>query len=236
MTFSYLINQVVLPFGGASAVLIALASFLAHISSKRIINGELAQQKRDLEEFKSTARLQMEVMKSDFKLELLKSESYTSISKEMYQNLFTKRIQAYEKLINLRRDIEKSLVDNAEYIEFHDDDPSYFTDIIEKINAATREHPMLISNDLADISDELYDKSIRIFSDAKIKAFYAELSNSDNDYRMYNAMIEAENDELRRMLTECGELYEKWLKQLNFDLSKIRGILDSSNSFLEPKH
>lgn len=236
MTFSYLINQILLPFGGVSAVLIGLASFLAHISSKRIINGEVARHKRDLEEFKSTARLQMEAIKSDFKLELLKSESYTSISKEMYQELFSKRIEAYEKLINLKRDIEKSLVDNAEYIEFHDDDPSYFTNIIEKINDATREHPMLISNDLAEISDELYKKSIQIFSDAKVKAFYAELSNSGDDYGMYNAMIEAENDELRRMLTECGDLYEKWLTQLNIDLSKIRGILDSTNAFLESEH
>lgn len=50
------------------------------------------------------------------------------------------------------------------------------------------------------------------------------------------AVVDAEDNELRRMFEECGELYDKWFEQLEKDISQIRLILDFSGDFLKAEH
>ncbi|WP_223144907.1 hypothetical protein [Teredinibacter waterburyi] len=159
MAISEFLNQILLPFGGVSAVLIALAAFLGHVNTKRIINGDLAKHKLDLEAFKAQSNTelqslkdqhakdlelvrldharQMDQVQNQFKTEFLKYEAYASISKEKYQELFEKRISVYSQLLTLKREIDDSIVENAEMLEIHDDDPSHFTDAVAKISKAS---------------------------------------------------------------------------------------------------
>ena len=255
MDISEFVNIVLLPFGGISIVLIALATFLGNVNTKRIINGDLAQHKLKFESFKSDNDLKfqsikdvhakeielikleheksMEHLRSEFKTEFLKHETYTSISKEKYQELFEKRIGIYEGFLNLKKEIDDSIVESAEFLHIHDDDPTHFTNSISKINEISQANPMLISNELATLSNELYKKSSQVFSDAKVASFYAEMSSFDGDQSDHERIMDAEYSELRKMFTECGDLYEKWFVQLNDDVSKIRAILDISGEFLE---
>jgi hypothetical protein len=258
MALPEFVNQILLPFGGVSAVLIALAAFLGHINTKRIINGDLAKHKLSLESFKRESNLKLQSVKdkntsdlelirlehtkkmdevqSDFKTEFLKYEAYTSISKEKYQELFEKRIEVYTKLLTLKNEIDNSIVEKAEWLEVHDDDPSHFTDAVAKISQASQENLMLISNELASLSNKLHLKSSQVFRNAKVTAFFADMNSHNNDSPNYEIIMDAENSELRKMFTECGDLYEKWFKQLESDVSKIRVILDFSGDFLEKSY
>jgi len=258
MEITDFVNQILLPFGGTSAVLIALAAFLGHINTKRIINGDLAQHKLSLEAFKKESRLEllsvksnnskeiellklqhqkdMESIHNSFRTQFLKYEAYNSISKEKYQELFEKRIGVYGDFLRLKKEIDESIVENAEFFEVHDDDPSHFTNTVKKINDASQANPMLISNELAQLSNELYKKSSQVFSNAKVTAFYAEISGFNDSQEHHEYVMEAENSELRKMFSECGKLYEEWFDQLDADVSKIRLILDMSSEFLNEKH
>ena len=255
MGFSEFLNQILLPFGGLSAVLIALAAFLGNVNTKRIINGDLAKHKLNLEAFKAQSNIelqslkdqhakalelvrldharQMDQVQNQFKTEFLKYEAYASISKEKYQELFERRISVYSQLLTLKREIDDSTVENAEMLEIHDDDPSHFTDAVAKISKASQENLMLISNELAILSNELHKKSSQVFRNAKVTAFFADMHSHETDSSNYEAIMDAENSELRRMFVECGDIYESWLKQLEEDVSKIRSILDFTGAFLE---
>ena len=279
MEFNEVVKDIVILFGGTSVVLIALVGFLAHISTKRIINGDLAKHKLELEALKSDNKIVQDSLKREFdkeledqksnnkltldafnqeyssKLELqkaenanlhegirnemqtafLKSETYTSITKEMFQSLFTKRIKVYSDLLNLKNEIDNSIVKNAEYIEIHDDDPSHFTQSVEQINEASQKSAMLISNELASLSNELFKKSSQVFSSAKVQAFYAEQSsfNIESGHSNFEAVMDAKDAELRKMFTECGDIYESWFVQLEKDISGIRSVLDFTGDFLK---
>ena len=255
MELTEFINQILLPFGGVSAVLIALAAFLGNVNTKRIINGDLAKHKLELEAFKAKSNVELQALKDNhakdleivrldharkmdevqnqFKTEFLKYEAYASISKEKYQQLFEKRISVYSKLLILKREIDDSIVENAEMLEIHDDDPSHFTEAVTKISKASQENLMLISNELAILSNELHSKSSQVFRNAKVTAFFADMHNHETDSPNYGAIMDAENSELRKMFSECGDLYESWFKQLEADVSKIRAILDFSGEFLD---
>jgi hypothetical protein len=249
-----IISMVLVPFGGISVALVAMVGFLAHISTKRIVDGELAKHTLRLESFKSesTKELQyvkdtgvkeiealrkqytadIERMKAELQSEFLKFETYTTISKDIYQGLFSKRIAVYEKLLNLKKEIDQSIVNDAEFLAIHDDDPSPFTDAVKQIGEASQENPMVLSNELASLSSELVQKSSRVFSDAKVQAFYAEAHNHEENY-VHEIVMEAENDALRQMFSECGDVYEQWFIQLNKDVSKIRSVLDLAGDFLD---
>lgn len=254
MEINEIVEQILLPFGGISAVLVGMVGFLAHLSTKRILNGELAQHKLDLEYYKSESKKELqfikdsgakeiramkqqhatdiELIKAQLQSEFLKYETYTTISKDIYQDLFAKRIKVYEQLINLKKEIDQSILDNAEFLHFHDDDPTHFTDAVKQIGKASHENPMVISNELATLSAKLVEKSNKVFSDAKVQSFLAEAFNQENS-NMYQIVMEAENDALRKMFAECGDIYTQWFIQLNRDVSKIRAVLDLAGDFLD---
>jgi hypothetical protein len=254
MELNEFVNLILLPFGGVSVVLIGLAAFLGNVNTKRIINGDLAKHKLKFEAFQSESEIRLQSLKdqnakdlelvklehaksmdkiqNEFRTEFLKYEAYTSISKEKYQELFEKRIGVYDNFLRLKKEIDDSLIDNAEFLDIHDDDPSHFTNTVKKINEASQASPMLISNELAHLSNELFKKSSQVFSNAKVAAFYAEMSEFNDERPHHEFVMEAENDELRKMLSECSDLYEQWFKQLDDDVSKIRLILDISSEFL----
>lgn len=255
MGISEFVNQILLPFGGVSVVLVALAAFLGNVNTKRIVNGDLAKHKLELESYKAENSMKIQRMRdlhshelellrlehskemdriqNEFKTEFLRYETYTSISKEKYQQLFDRRVSVYESLLSLKKEIEDSIADNAEWLEVHDDDPSHFTDAVKKINEITQSNTMLISNSLAVISNELYEKSMRVFGDAKVASFFADMHGNGEGQEHYEAVMNAENSVLRKMLSECGDLYGEWFKQLDADLSTIRGILDFTGEFLK---
>ncbi|EMB9226870.1 hypothetical protein U9607_004533 [Vibrio alginolyticus] len=254
---SGIVEVILSPFGGVTVVLVALSSFLGHLSTKRIINRELTEHKLKLERYKSesSSALQhqkdmhskelqhmqqehakdMELVQSRLKQEFLKFEAYTSISQSKYQELFVKRIEVYEDLLKLKRDIDESVLDNVEFLEIHDDDPTPFTNAVRQINEASQKNPMVISNELAKLSNELFEQSTVVFSNAKVQALYAEMHNHEHKY-VHQFIMEAENEALREMFTKCGDLYRKWFEQLDCDLQKIRSILDLSDAFLGQEH
>ncbi|EKP0307923.1 hypothetical protein JGK42_001747 [Aeromonas veronii] len=256
MEIDEIVKLVLLPFGGVSVVLVAMVGWLAHISTKRIVEGELAKHQLQLESFKSESNKELqyvkdagareiealknqyttdiERIKAQLQSEFLKYETYTTISKEIYQGLFARRVEVYGQLLNLKKEIDQSIVDNADFLEIHDDDPFPFTNAVKKIGDAYQENPMVLSNELAALSAELVEKSNRVFSNAKVQSFYAEAHNHDAKY-VHQIVMEAENDALRKMFAECGDVYERWFVQLNDDVSKIRSVLDLAGDFLESK-
>ncbi len=227
-------------------MLISLVGFIGHISSKRIIAIEAAkhdaaleglrsENKKDIALLQAKNEKSLEEVRSELKSEFLKHETYSSISKEIYQELFSKRIAVYEELLMLKNEIEKSFIDNAEYFEIHEDDPNHFSQTVEKINDASQNNIMVISNELAALSSKLHIKSNKVFSNAKVKAFYARINNQDHEY-IHEFIIEAEDEALNEMYAECGGIYNKWFTQLEKDMSKIRAVLDLSNGFLDNMH
>lgn len=282
MEFQEALKDIIFLFGGTSAVLISLVAFLGHLSSKRIINSDLAKHKIELENLKSENKILQDGMKNELTKDLrnlessntqllesikqehelrieiqqaesnnilekvknemntsfLKSETYTSISQEMYQELYNKRINAYALLLDVKNEIDKSIIDNAEMLEFQEEDPSHFIGVIHKVNEAFQSKLMLISNELATISNELYKKSSRVFINAKVKVFHAENSTYDGGSKqsITQEVIDVEDNELRKMLTECGGIYDQWVSQLEKDTSEIRMILDISGRFLKSEH
>jgi vacuolar-type H+-ATPase subunit E/Vma4 len=254
MEIDEVLKLVLWPFGGTSVALVAMVGFLAHISTKRIINGELAEHKFQLESFKSESRKELqfvkdagareiealrnqytadiERIKAELQSEFLKHETYTTISKEIYQDLFSKRIDVYGKLLNLKKEIDRSVVDNADFLEIHDDDPSPFTNAVKQIAEASQENPMVLSNELAALSAELVETSTKVFANARVQSLYAEARHHGSDY-VHEIVMEAQNDALRKMFEECSDVYERWFSQLNKDVSKIRSVLDLASDFLD---
>ena len=254
---SELVEIILSPFGGVTVTLVALTGFLGHLSIKRIVNNELAQQKLKLEAYKQDSAkdllhvkdihskdmqlLQqehaqsMEVLQNKLKSEFLKHETYTAISQQKYQELFAERIAVYDNLIKLKIEIDSTVLDNAEFLEIHGGDPTLFTSSVKQINDASQKSPMVISNELAELSNQLYEKSTQVFSDAKVQTFYAEIESEGHSHP-HEIIMEAENDALRKMFSECGDLYRLWFEQLNKDIAKIRSVLDLSGSFLDKKH
>lgn len=215
-----IINQVVILLGGTSVLVIGLSSFLANIWSKRIINGELAEHKRELQR-------QIDEAKRDLQREMLRHEAFTSISKEKYQDLFEQRIKLYQGLILVKKKIDDDLLDNADRHAYFDEDPKPFAEIIQKINSASRDNPMLMSNELAKLSNKLYTESAAIFAKAKIDTFYAEQSlNHNGGAGHYELLAEVEDSVLADLYFACGDTYNNWNKQLEIDVSKIRESLD----------
>jgi hypothetical protein len=219
-------TQIAVLFGGVSVVLVALSSFLANIWTKRIINGELAEHKRELQK-------QVDDAKKELQREVIRHEAFTSISKEKYQELFEDRIKLYKNLLLVKKGIDDSTLDNAEMLEFNDDDPSPFVEIIQKINSAARDNPMLMSNELAKLSNKLYNESASIFSRAKIEVFHVE---QNGGYEQPELLIDTENSVLSELGSACGETYKSWLEQLETDVSKIRASLDFTDVVWHAKY
>lgn len=254
---SQFLNEILLPYGGTSAVIAVLSGYFGKIISKSIINGELAKQKVQLESLKSDNILKLETLKQeythkieDLKIlstknlesvknelhkEIMKHEVYSSISKEKYQELFQQRIELYGELINVKNEIDDLLLNNAEYFEFNDDDPSPFIVMVNKINHVSRKHPMLMSNELAKLSSDLYVRSSKVFSSAKIRKANAEQDHYDQEYD-HEILEEAENSELMKIYEVCGDIYHKWFEQLDKDVSRIRATLDLTDDFLGNKY
>lgn len=269
MEFSEIVNQILLPFGGVSVVLVSLSTFLGSIFSKRIINGELAQHKLDLANLKSQHEVrltsikneselrleglkqdyaqkievlkaensaQLESLRSDLQKELMKYEVFSSMSKEKFQDLFQKRIDVYEKFLSLKNEIDKSVNDDIERHFFMDDDPQPFASVVQKINDATRDNLMLISNELAVLSGELFDASSVIFTQAKVNSTYIEHGTNLNEHELIEASIEAEKATLDKLYHDCGPLYKSWISQLEKDVSMIRSTLDIAYDYFGTKH
>ncbi|NRB81953.1 MAG: hypothetical protein HRU38_25400 [Saccharospirillaceae bacterium] len=219
-------TQMAILFGGTSFVLIALSSFLANIWAKRIINGELAEHKRDLQN-------QVDDAKKELQREIIRHEAFTSISKEKYQELFEDRINLYKNLLLVKKGIDDSTLDNADILEVYYDDPRPFVEIIRKINSAARDNPMLMSNELAKLSNQLYDESASIFSKAKIEMFHV-VQKFDSEQP--ELLIEVECSAHSELYTACGETYKNWLEQLEKDVSKIRASLDFTDVIWHAKY
>ncbi|EOV0101008.1 hypothetical protein ACOIXW_004639 [Vibrio parahaemolyticus] len=269
MEFSEIVNQILLPFGGISVVLVSLSTFLGGIISKRIINNELAQHRMDLEKLKlqhevklnaikneNDLRLEslrqeysqkMEVLKAEnsnklegvrneIKKELMKYEVFSSMSKEKFQDLFQKRIDVYTNFLALKNEIDKSASEDIERHFFMDDDPRPFAEVVAKINDATRDNLMLISNELAVLSSELFDASSVIFTEAKARSTYIEYGANLNSNELMDASLEAEREELDKLYQTCEPLYKSWLLQLEKDVSMIRSTLDIAYDYFGTKH
>ncbi len=219
-------TQIAVLFGGTSFVLVALSSFLANIWSKRIINGELAAHKRELQK-------QVDDAKKELQREVIRHEAFTSISKEKYQELFEDRIKLYKNLLLVKKSIDDSTLDNADMLAYFDEDPRPFVEIIQKINTAARDNPMLMSNELAKLSNQLYDESASIFAKAKVEVFHAEQNGGSEQYEH---LIETENSVLCGLYSACGKTYNNWLKQLEEDVSKIRASLDFTDVVWHAKY
>ncbi|PSV31549.1 hypothetical protein [Photobacterium sp. GB-72] len=225
-----IINQVVLLFGGTAVLVVGLSTFLANIWTKRIVNGELAAHKRELQK-------QVDDAKRDLQREMLRHEAFTSISKEKYQDLFEQRIKLYQGLILVKKKIDDASLDNADTLAYFDEDPRPFAEIIQKINSASRDNPMLMSNELAKLSNQLYEESAAIFAQAKIDTFYAEQSfNSGVGAEQYQILSEVEDSALAGLYSACGETYNSWNKQLETDVSKIRESLDFTDMVWRAKY
>jgi hypothetical protein len=221
-----ILTQITVLFGGTSIVLVALSSFLANIWTKRIINGELAEHKRELQK-------QIDDAKKELQREVIRHEAFTSISKEKYQELFEDRIKLYKNLLMVKKGIDDSTLDNAELLEIYDDDPRPFVEIIQKINSAARDNPMLMSNELAKLSNQLYKESASIFSRAKIEVFHVEQNYGSEQPEL---QMEAEVSVLSELNSACGEIYKNWLEQLEKDVSKIRASLDFTDVVWHAKY
>jgi hypothetical protein len=221
-----IVTQIAVLFGGTSVVLVALSSFLANIWTKRIINGELAEHKRELQK-------QVDDAKKELQREVIRHEAFTSISKEKYQELFEDRIKLYKNLLIVKKGIDDSILENAEMLEFYYDDPRPFVEIIQKINSAARDNPMLMSNELAKLSNQLYKESASIFSRAKIEVFHVEQNCGSEQPEL---LMEAENSVFSELNTACGKTYINWLEQLEKDVSKIRASLDFTDVVWHAKY
>lgn len=195
-----------------------------------------SESNKDLKILKLGNNNQLEKFKNDFKSEYLKHESYSAIAKDQFQILFDKRIETYTKLIKLKNSINEIMLDRAEEIEFSSDDPDIFKSCIEKICKLTQEETMYISNEIALISNELNKTFSEISSQAKVHVMGTGLSTSMRDDKQWHiAMEEAENEIFSRIFSECSPLYNKWFKQLDIDVARIREILDISHDFFSGK-
>jgi hypothetical protein len=58
---------------------------------------------------------------------------------------------------------------------------------------ASQASPMLISNELAHLSNELFKKSSQVFSNAKITTFYAEMSGFNDERPHHEYVMEAKS-------------------------------------------
>jgi len=200
-----------------SFVLVIVFGIFSYMRTKKI-NAELANHKR-----------QHAIDIENMKVEFLRYEAYTTISKEIYQNLFSKRIVVYETLLSLKNEIDQLKVDNVEFLEMHEDSDSLlFANAVKKISVASKENYIVISNDLAVLSSDLVKKSNKVFSDTNLEMLKAEMQNDD-----LNNIIEAENKALQKMFSECYDVYKNWFIQLDKDVSKIRKVLDFSGDFLK---
>ncbi len=129
-----------------------------------------------------------------------------------------------------------ALNDDVESFVFMDDNPQPFADVVKKINDATRKNSMLVSNELASLSNDLFVHSSKIFQQAEISSAQVEIQYGNSNIDAIERSTEAENIELRRLNDECGELYTSWIKQLEKDVSKIRSALDITHEFLGVSH
>lgn len=168
----------------------------------------------------------LESLKNELQKELMKYEVYSSMSKEKFQELFQKRIDVYVNLLSLKNEIDQSTNDDISSHFFMDGDPQPFANIVKKINVATRENLMLISNELALLSEKLFVESSPIFTQAKVKSTYIDQRGQINPDDLVQVSIEAENEELDKLHSACGKSYSAWFKQLEKDVSTIRSTLD----------
>jgi len=288
---SELINTFLLPLGGVSTFVMALAAFLGNVNTKRIVHNELAQHKLNLENLQSKNKISLETLKLDYtnklenqklesaqKLENIQSENkirletlkldytnklenqkleganhlekiktelekdiikhdiYSAMSKEKFQELFQKRIDVYETLINIKNEIDKSFNDDVSGHFFMDYDPQSFANSVKKVNEATRKNTMLVSNELASLSEELFETSSPIFLDAKAGSTYIHHYGKYDEDGVAEMSMEVENKALSQLTNKCFDIYTKWFEQLEIDVSKIRSTLDLTSDFIGNKH
>jgi len=248
------IRLMVLPFGGISIVLVGLAAWMGNIYSKRIINGELAAHKLSLEGFKVQTKLEVEALKNShgMQVEGLKKDTslqveglrneiqkdlkiydlYTSLSKEKFQDMFERRINVYQDLLVLKNEIEKSRNEDIQGHFFGQTSQS-FAEEIKRINAATRKDSMLVSNELATLSEELFNESSKIFVQAGVKSTFLEDFNEAFEAGKAEQFAwEAEEAELDNLYSKCGNLYGAWFTQLEKDVARIRKTLDITHDLI----
>jgi len=255
---SELINTFLLPLGGVSTFVMALAAFVGNVNAKRIINNELAQHKLKLENLSSENKIRLETLKLDYtnklenqKLEsvhqlektkaalqkdIIKHDIYSAMSKDKFQELFQKRIDVYEKLISLKNEIDKSVNDDIGAYFFMDDNPRPFIESIKKVNEATRNNTMLVSNELASLSENLFEISSQIFLAAEAESTYADIYSQHSKAHAYEMEMEAQNNVSSKLSNQCLDIYNKWFEQLEMDVSKIRSTLDITSDFIGNKH
>jgi len=198
-----------------SAILAGVSGVIASLVATSLSNRQISQQRQELER-----------LRGQLTIDLLKHDVLTSISKEKFQEMYDKRISVYQDLLSLKVQAQDSFLKNADYIHFHDCDPDYFVDVLSDINKKTRSNLLYISNDLADVSKRLYEASSEVFANARIKSFAVEMGATGDGPSNPLVALEAEQAELRRVFDECGGLYYEWLEQLDKDVSEFRSVLD----------
>jgi len=226
---SFVVITLTVLLGGIPSVVIALTFFLANIWTKRIVNNELAAHKLELQKQINDAKVELQ-------REAMRHKSFTSISKEKYQELFEERIKLYQNLLLVKKQIDDEKLECADKLALYANSPRPFAEVIQKINSAAREHPMLMSNELATLSNQLYKESSAIFAKAKVDTFYANENFTDSSQvnRCYR-LSEVKDSVLSGLHAACGNTYNQWLERLELDVSKIRESLDFTNTIWRAK-
>lgn len=105
---TYVLNNIIEVLGGAGVIITSLAAFLGRVLSKRIIETEKALLQQQLEKIKSEHAKDIELLKSNLQLELVKRDQFHQISKNTFEKLFNKKIKIYTRLILIKKSTKNS--------------------------------------------------------------------------------------------------------------------------------
>lgn len=205
--------------GGASVIVAAFAHFLGKIWIDRISKENSSKFNTEMERLTANNTLVLEQFKTKSALGMKERESFAEISQEFYQDFFKKRVEAYQKLLQLKNDYITSMEEEFLTEELENWGGVYHSNytLLRKLMI---ENQLYISNELEELFGDLREAASEYIKEADL----VEAHTYDPDNPPWeNEHVNAVYDKFARETTKNMNAV---LEQIGLDVSKIRSRIE----------
>lgn len=225
---TFVLNNIIEVLGGASVFITVLATFLGKIWSTKIIEREKVTLQQQLETVKTYHAKDLEILKSNFQVELIKRDQFHQISKSTFEQLFDKKIKIYTRLLSIQKEYDKFTKESGscEFIDPTDTISSYY-DLLKK---ELEENRLYISNELSDKFDDWYVVASPFFQNIdKVQYEFQQGENTKkSEIESLQQAIRDEEEKIRRELISATYVQMSALmQQISKDIKEIRKSINT---------
>lgn len=223
----FVLENIIGVFGGTGVVVTSLSVYLGKLLADRSLMREKASLDKELQHVKDSHAKEIRLIEKELQLELTKKDQFHQISKSTFENLFNQKIKIYAELLNILKDHDKFINESGsfEFIEPTDTIFNHYSSLKKVIE----NNRLYISNELSDKFDEWYKEASPFLQ--KMDQVEYELHSSrganESDMDIAQSIWDEQQQISSNLVFETNEKMSLLIKQINLDVAKIRGVINT---------